>query len=421
MTNIGIVGAGVAGLHLALLLQKHGVNATIYTDKTAEQQESANLQNTVVHHHHTRARERTLGVNYWDSPDYGSTCHHHYIGVPEGGPGLSFQGDFKEPSLSVDYRLYLPRLLRTFEERGGRVLVRGRLTPDTVERISSEHELMIVATGRNGLSGMFPLDLARCPYDRPQRLLCAGLWNGVAFPDPLGVTLSIAPGQGELIASQMISFDGPTTALLFEAIPGSEMEPIARLQYEGCEKQFERAALDIIAKHHPSIYRRINQKEFGLMRPKDLLQGGVTPCVRRSHILLSTGVFAIAVGDTRVSVDPMTGQGANIASYTAWTLGEMILGGAPPGRELCEELERRTAEFILGTSSWTNIMLTTPPRVIDLFKAMAEDRSIADEVTEYFNYPHLLGAILATPESTAAYLRERGASAAGASSGSNRP
>ena len=34
--NIGIVGAGIAGLHLALYLQKHGVDATIITDRAPE-------------------------------------------------------------------------------------------------------------------------------------------------------------------------------------------------------------------------------------------------------------------------------------------------------------------------------------------------------------------------------------------------
>ena len=31
--SIGIVGAGIAGLHLGLYLQKHGVDATIITDR----------------------------------------------------------------------------------------------------------------------------------------------------------------------------------------------------------------------------------------------------------------------------------------------------------------------------------------------------------------------------------------------------
>jgi protoporphyrinogen oxidase len=31
MTHIGIIGAGIAGLHLSLFLQKHGIAATVYT------------------------------------------------------------------------------------------------------------------------------------------------------------------------------------------------------------------------------------------------------------------------------------------------------------------------------------------------------------------------------------------------------
>jgi 2-polyprenyl-6-methoxyphenol hydroxylase-like FAD-dependent oxidoreductase len=34
MERIGIVGAGVAGLHLALYLQQHGVPARLYAERT---------------------------------------------------------------------------------------------------------------------------------------------------------------------------------------------------------------------------------------------------------------------------------------------------------------------------------------------------------------------------------------------------
>ena len=34
--HIGIVGAGIAGLHLALYLQKHGVDATLITDRAPD-------------------------------------------------------------------------------------------------------------------------------------------------------------------------------------------------------------------------------------------------------------------------------------------------------------------------------------------------------------------------------------------------
>ena len=58
MSGTGIVGAGTAGLHLALLLQKRGVEATLYAERTADEVRSGRLPNTVVHNHRTRARER---------------------------------------------------------------------------------------------------------------------------------------------------------------------------------------------------------------------------------------------------------------------------------------------------------------------------------------------------------------------------
>ena len=56
--NIGIVGAGIAGLHLALYLQKHGVDATVITDRPPEDYRNIRLLNTVAHHAHAEADRR---------------------------------------------------------------------------------------------------------------------------------------------------------------------------------------------------------------------------------------------------------------------------------------------------------------------------------------------------------------------------
>lgn len=404
--NVGIIGSGVAGLHLALLLQKHGARVTVYTDKNAAQLERTPLSNTVVHHHHTRVRERALGVNHWDRPGFGSFCHHHYFG---GERPLQLRGDFSEPGIGVDYRIYLSRLLRDFEERGGAVVIRA-LTPGAVDRLSASHDVMVVATGLAGLAEMFPREPEYCPHDRPQRLLCAGLWHGVSYPEPMGVTISVSPGHGELIEIPLLSFEGPTTALLFECIPGGDHEALTHVKYGSSPKRFERLTLNAIEEHHPTVRERVNEREFGLLRPLDLLQGGVTPCVRSPSVPLSTGKLAIAIGDARVALDPLTGQGGNVASYTAWALGEVLLEGTPPGRELCDELERRTRDFILGAAEWTNLMLAPPPaHVLDLFEAMAKTKALADEVTDHFNRPNILRDIFATPEATAALIEKYGA------------
>ena len=60
--TIGIVGAGIGGLHLALYLQKHGVEATIITDRAPDDYRNSRLLNTVAHHHVTIAREAYLGI-----------------------------------------------------------------------------------------------------------------------------------------------------------------------------------------------------------------------------------------------------------------------------------------------------------------------------------------------------------------------
>ena len=48
--SIEIVGAGIGGLHLALYLRKHGVDATIITDRAPDQSRNSRLLNTVAHH-----------------------------------------------------------------------------------------------------------------------------------------------------------------------------------------------------------------------------------------------------------------------------------------------------------------------------------------------------------------------------------
>lgn len=92
--NIEIVGAGIAGLHLALYLQKRGVEATIITDRAPEDYRNIRLLNTVAHHHVTIAREYYLGVNHWTDPK------HHYHQVADHAFSYAFSG--RETASSVD-------------------------------------------------------------------------------------------------------------------------------------------------------------------------------------------------------------------------------------------------------------------------------------------------------------------------------
>lgn len=95
MPDIGIVGAGISGLHLALRLQQAGVTTTLYAERGPEGMAAGPPPNLAVRFEHTRARERELGVAPWDSPEYsmsGATFSAH------GEPSLRFWGRMSQPA-----------------------------------------------------------------------------------------------------------------------------------------------------------------------------------------------------------------------------------------------------------------------------------------------------------------------------------
>ncbi|NIJ09906.1 2-polyprenyl-6-methoxyphenol hydroxylase-like FAD-dependent oxidoreductase [Saccharomonospora amisosensis] len=408
MEGIGIVGAGVAGLHLGLLLRGHGVPVTIYSDRTAEQLAGGRIPNTVAHHHATVERERLLGVDHWDIEEYGYFGHHHYIGGPQ---PLRFPGFFAAPSRALDYRIYLPRLLSDFVERGGEFEVRPVQAVD-VEELSQRHDLVVIATGRGSMGAMFPRRADKSPYDTPQRKLCGGLYEGVAHSEPKGVTMSISPGHGELLAIPMYSFAGHVTALLFEAVPGGEFEVLTATRYDDDPATFEKLVLKTISEHHPTIFERIDPAAFRLTGPQDLLQGAVVPSVREDYTRLPNGRYVVAVGDVHTVVDPVIGQGANSASYSAWELGQTILEDQNFDERFCKKVARRREDRVHAVSDWTNLMIRTPPppHLLELLGAMSQNQAIADTFTDNFSYPERQWDILATPERTRNFLTGHGMS-----------
>ena len=192
--HIGIIGAGVAGLHLGLLLRQHGVDATIITEHDPEEIAGMRLLNTVAHHHVTLDRERSLGVCHWPVEDFGYSHHHHFFNTPQ---PLAFSGGFTSMSRGVDYRVYLPRLMEDFAERGGKLEYRA-IGADELPKLAARFDLIAVGTGRGPFGQMFEPVAEHSPFSRPQRALCVGLYTGLRPTDPQGVTLSVSPGHGEL-------------------------------------------------------------------------------------------------------------------------------------------------------------------------------------------------------------------------------
>ena len=405
MPNIGIIGAGIGGLQLGLQLRQHDIPVTIYTDKTAKQIASGRLLNSVAHHGPTLERERMLGVHYWPVEKYGYSCHHHYIG---GDQPLSFSGDFTNWSSAIDYRLYIPRLTEEFENRGGKIEVR-MLQAEDIEPIADRHDLMVVAAGRGAFASMFPRRLEYSPYDTPQRLLSVGLYRGIAQSEPRGVTISSSPGHGDLLEIPMFTEEGFLTALLFENVPGGDLEVLSKMPYEDDPTTFDKTVLEALAKHHPTTFERVDPAQFGLNRSIDLLQGALVPTVRADYARLPGGKFALAIGDVHSVVDPLLGQGANSASHSSWIAGEEIIEDLGFDEIFCRRVASRRADVVLGAAQWTNMMLAPPADHIQrLFAAMSADKVIADEFTHNFDHPDRQWQILATADRTDRFLARHG-------------
>jgi 2-polyprenyl-6-methoxyphenol hydroxylase-like FAD-dependent oxidoreductase len=405
MTDVGIVGAGTAGLHVALLLQEGGLEPTLYAERTPDDVRTGRLVNTVVHNHRTRARERTIGANHWDETAPGIDGHWHSI--PTEADRLEFPGFFKQPSLAVDYRIYQAMLLEDFEERGGRVEV-GAVDVSDLERLAGRHDLLVVSTGRGGLTELFPPVAGRSPHTEPARLLAAGLFTGIAdTPDHFYVTLSIIPGIGEVINIPMESFAGRVGVILCECVPGGDLEVLARTPYADDPKAWERLLLEKLRAYGPRVFERVDESSFGLADSNAILQGAVTPIVRESHAKLDDG-YAIAVGDAHVVIDPVCGLGANAASLSAFVLGEAILEGGPFDEAFCQRVDERRLPGVLAHFDFTNFMLAPEPYIGDVFGAMSQNLGLSDDFTDNFTDPAVQLRHMASAETCAAYIASFG-------------
>lgn len=405
--RIAIVGAGTAGLQLGLYLQAKGVQSTIITDKRPEDYPNIRLLNTVAHHAVTIARENELGVNHW--PDAGYFGHYYYVGIPS--MPVEFYGALPTgPSRAVDYRIYLPTLMQDYVERGGKIEYRDIGVSD-LNDLSEDYDLVVVGTGKGGLGQLFARDEQSSPFREPQRQLCVGLFKGIAPAEIRAVTFCIAPGAGEMIEIPTVTFGGDATALVFENHIGGDMEILAHTRYEDDPQAFRDLMLDKLRTYYPITARRINEDEFDVANsPLDILQGAVVPAVRHGHIQLANGKTVALLGDAHATVDPVLGQGGNMASYAAHVMGKEIVAAEVFDDRFFEEVDARRAGRVLGATRWTNYMLKNlrelPNELIEFLGAIALDQTLSDKFTDNFNRPEAQWDIFASPETMKSWVEE---------------
>jgi hypothetical protein len=101
----------------------------------------------------------------------------------------------------------------------------------------------------------------------------------------------------------------------------------------------------------------------------------------------------------------MMGQGANVASYAAFVLGEEIVKSDVLDARFCEKVDLKRQDRVLAASRWTNIMLQPPTEALGmLIGTMSQNPALANEFTENFNYPDRQWDVVSTAERIHAWI-----------------
>lgn len=405
MRRILIVGAGQAGLQLALGLQAHGYEVTVMTNRTPEEIRDGRVMSTQCMFDAALQTERDLGIDFWAD----EAPRIEGLGVSVTGPesvrAVDWVGRLDGFAQSVDQRLKMAGWLDTFARRGGKVVVHGVAVSD-LDYFARSHDLVLVAAGKGELVAMFGRDDSRSPYRTPQRALAVSYVHGLG-PRPEhdypAVRCNLVPGVGELFIMPSLTTSGPCDILFWEGVPGGPLDVFDEVR-DPAEQL--RLTLDLMRTFTPWEYERT----LGGVELTDAgatLSGRYAPVVRNPVGELPGGGAVLGVADVVVANDPITGQGSNNAAKCAAIYLAAILehGEKPFDRDFMQAAFDRYWEAVQPVTKWTNAMLAPPPEhVLNLIGAAGQLAPVAHRFANGFNDPADFEEWFFDPEKAAAYL-----------------
>ncbi|MER7011340.1 styrene monooxygenase/indole monooxygenase family protein [Saccharopolyspora sp. NPDC000359] len=406
MREVLVVGAGQAGLQLALGLQARQYEVTLVSGRTPEQIRGGRVMSTQAMFGTALANERAHGLNFWDDEAPPITGLRKTVEKPGEGRLLDWRGEFARPAQSVDQRVKMARWLELFAERGGAVEPRTT-TATELDAMAPGYDLVVVATGAGELGRIFERDRQRSPFTEPQRALAVAYVRGAApdpdVPDTGLLRANSVPGVGDIYVIPGWTSGGACDVLLFEGIPGGPLDCWS--DRPGADQQWSRM-LELMREHLPSEHARFTSAE--LTDERATLSGGVTPVVRKPVAALPSGAVVLGMGDAVVANDPITGQGANVANRCAESYLDSIVarGEQPFDRAWMQQAFDRFWQHAQHVVTWTNTSLRpAQPHVQRIMAAAAEHAEIRDRFANGFDDPADFQTWFLDPDGAEEYLR----------------
>jgi len=179
MSSILIVGAGQAGLQLALGLIADEHDVTVVSNRTPQEIHDGRVMSSQCMFDAALQTERDLGINYWEAecpPVEGISLA---VPAPDGsGKAIDFASKLDRYAQSVDQRVKMPGWMEDVEGRGGRIVIEDAGV-DELERYTAENDLVVVAAGKGEIVGLFGRVPDRSPYEAPMRALALTYVTGM--------------------------------------------------------------------------------------------------------------------------------------------------------------------------------------------------------------------------------------------------
>jgi hypothetical protein len=402
--KILIVGAGQAGLQLALSLQAEGYDVTVMSARTPDEIRNGWPTSTQVMMYRALDREREVKLNLWDGEATPIGGIGFNLSPAPGASAFSFSGAWARPGNSVDQRLKMSTWIELFEQRGGRVIYHSVMTSD-LSGLAPMYDLTIIAAGKGEIVELFDRDAERSFYSRPARNLAAIYLNGIdAFPGAAGprMRVNLRPGAGEYLHMQSHTLTGPCDVLLVEAIPGGIFDiftdrpaPVEHL----------RRLRAMLLEHFPwegELYRNAEPTDA-----RASLIGAFPGTVRRPCAKVAPDTYVFGIGDVVVVNDPISGQGANNAAHASGMYLKAILdrGDAPFTPQWMQQTVDTFWAHAQNSCILTQMMLEPMPvHAQQVLGAAAQFQEIADRFADIFIHPATIHDFLLDPAKAAAYV-----------------
>jgi 2-polyprenyl-6-methoxyphenol hydroxylase-like FAD-dependent oxidoreductase len=406
MWKVLIVGAGQAGLQLALSLHSHEYDVTVMSARTPDEIRSGRVMSTQCMFGPALQHERNYGLNLWERQTPKIEGLGLSIADPDHGRALDWVGRLDDYAQSVDQRVKMAGWLELFENRGGKVVYHGVTTSD-LDSLTSFYDLVIIAAGKGELVALFDRDPSRSPYTSTQRILSVVYVHGMTprpeHPTMHAVRFNVIPGVGELFIMPCFTVSGPCEILFFEGIPGG---PLDCWDDRPGPAEHLRRTLELMRQYVPWEYERCTSVE--LTDGRATLTGGYPPVVRQPVGELPSGGRVLGMADVVVANDPITGQGSNTAAKSAAHYLAAILqrGERPFDRMWMEQtFESFWASTASAVTAWTNAMLQPlPEHAQRILGACAGSPATARRFGNAFSDPSDLRDWFLDPVKAGAYL-----------------